>query len=755
MRGRLNYLAVEWLCGASLLLAALSPRAVADAPLRAGEVDRAIAKGVGYFKSTRQPTGNWETLGSGDRYWGGDTGLALLAMLYAGEDSRNADIAGPLDWLSKQNLQSTYTYSIRAQVLAQVPGERFRKRLEQDLDWIVRSVHGRSSGSPGAYGYDHNPTDPWYDNSNSQMAVLGAWSATEAGVSANGLSEYWPLIEDHWLKEQTTDGGWCYREERQSSGSMTVAGLATLYVLMDRIYGSPQYAKKLTTPIQNGLEWIGREYTLDNPHGEESWRYYLYGVERAGRASGRKYFRDRDWFREGARGLLSEQASDGSWPGGGLGAHRNTAFALFFLCHGRAPLVLNKLEHGADSGNYMRDAAGLTRYCERSLERMLNWQMVSLDGPLDDLFDAPVLYLSGASAWEFSTAEHDKLREYCLRGGLIFAVPQGDAPGFVKSMKDLAEFILPNYPLRRLSNEHPLFTSATQFPLHEPPALLECNNGIRSLMLIAEQDVSRAWYDRAGRNTEKFQQLGCNVYLYATDKTLLYNRLETQVIPLEPVDTKRDIELARLKYDGPWDMEPYGWTRVRYTFNNELKAKLAISQGVQLDARSLKPFHIAHITGTKALLLNPEERSALRRFLSDGGTLLADSAGASPEFLTSFEELMRDLLKAEPIIVPPNSALITGKGLPGGSDLTQVTYRRAARNQGTRHKGAFLKAFLVGRRYAVVYSPLDLSTSLLGTQAFDLQGYEPGSALQIARNLVLYADLSPGEKVSIAESNSK
>lgn len=738
------------------LLIPLTLSAAADPPLTAREVDGAISRGVNWFKSTKKPTGDWETIDAGDRYWGGDTGLALLALLYSGEDPRGSELSGPLDWLAKQNMQSTYTYAVRAQVLAQVRGDRFRKRLEQDLEWLIRAAHPRSSSTAGGYGYFFNPQDPWYDNSNSQMAVLGAWSATEAGVTASGLSEYWPLVEEHWLRQQRNDGGWTYRDDRQSSGSMTAAGLSTFYILLDRIYGSPQQAKRLTEPIQNALDWMGREYTPDNPHGEPAWRYYyLYGVERAGRASGRKYFRDRDWFREGARTLLNEQASDGSWPAEGLGAHRNTAFALFFLCHGRAPLLFNKLEHGSDWTNYLRDVAGLTRFCERSLERMLNWQIVTLDGNLDDLFDAPVLYLSGGSRWEFTEAELDKLREYCIRGGMIFAVPQGGGEGFIKSMKDMAETILPGYPLRRLPPEHPLFTSSTQFTINDPPPILECNNGVRSLILLAEQDVSRAWHDRGVRNADRFQQFGCNVYIYATDKTLLYNRLETNVIPLEPVETTGSISMARLKYDGPWDAEPYGWTRLRYTFNNELKTALTIKHGVPLDPKELKPFKIAHISGTRALKLSNEERAALRRFLSDGGTLLADSAGASPEFLASFESAMKDLLKSEPLIVPPGSALITGKGITGAADLSQASYRRAARTQASLRKGPFLKAFVIGRRYGVLYSPLDLSTSLLGTEVFDLQGYEPATAMRIFQNLVLYANLSTSEKVSIAEANSK
>ncbi len=43
-------------------------------------------------------------------------------------------------------------------------------------------------------------------------------------------------------------------------------------------------------------------------------------------------------------------------------ALRNTAFAVMFLCHGRAPLMFNKLAHGPDWDRKLRDLSGLTRY---------------------------------------------------------------------------------------------------------------------------------------------------------------------------------------------------------------------------------------------------------------------------------------------------------------------------------------------------------------------------------------------------------
>jgi len=740
---------------ALLIISALStvPLHADEIPVTDETVNDAIARAVDWLKSKRNEQGHWQRdENTEDRDWAGDSALALLALLYAGEDARQQDMAASLDWLEAQALNGTYVHGVRTHVFALISGKKYRDRLRNDLRWLVQAPHPKGADHAGAYGYFsmRESRSSWYDNSNTQFGLLGVWMATEAGATAEGLREYWQLTEKHWLAEQRPDGGWTYQHNKPSTGSMTAAGLAALYVVLDRVHTRTGFkrADGVVEAVDRGLDWLGREFTPGNPHGSRQWKhYYLYGVERAGRASGRKYFRNRDWFRIGAADLLARQRHEGDWQGG----LRDTCFALMFLCHGRAPLLFNKLEHGDDWNNYLRDVAGLGRYAEHAFERMLNWQIVSLDGPLDDLLEAPVLYLSGRMAWEFDDAQIERLREYCLRGGLIFAVTQKEGEPFATSMRELAKMLFPEWPLRKLPATHPLFDGRVQFSIPKPPEVFAIDNGARTLMLLTTADISYSWNRyRVSRATKEFQ-LGCNVYLYATDKTTIHSRLQTPAIPLENVDVERTIEVARIKYDGDWDVEPHGWKRLAAYMNNTAATRLLVEPGVALDSAILEDFKIAHITGTRGFTLSDEERAGLRRFLTGGGTLLADPAGGSPEFLAALEEQLADLLRKQPQRLPATSPIITGRGVTGSIALDDIGYRRAARRPGRGHRTPPLKIFNFGRRAGVIYSPMDMSVGLLGTHVFDCKGYDADSSLKIVRNLLLYADLSTAEKARLRD----
>lgn len=723
--------------------------AATDDGVTAERIEEALNRGVEWVKKQRDGDRHWEEhTNQGDRAWAGRTALAILAQLYAGIDARSEEIAPSLDWLAAQRLNGTYAYSLRAHVLAMVPGTKHRRRMADDLDWIVQAAHPRESPLAGGYGYQTSPESAgWADNSNSQFAVLGAWMATEAGTTREGMRDYWLVTEDYWTRLQNSDGGWGYRRDERSTGSMTAAGLTSLFVVLDRAHARTGHRKavRLLQSIDVGLQWFGREFTPDNPYGARHWRnYYLYGVERCGRASGRKYFQQRDWFRSGAATLLRDQSEDGSW-GGDL---PETCFAILFLAHGRAPLMLNKLEHNGDWDVYLRDAAGLTRFCERTFERLLNWQVVAIDSPLADLLEAPVLYVSGQAAMRVDAAQTTKLREYCERGGLIFAVAAEGGGEFEKSIRELAERLFPGRPLIPVHSTHPLYTGEVQYRLEGPP-LYHVSNGIRSLLILSPGDIAGAWNENRVEQRRGDYELGANIYLMATDKSLPRSRLDSPALALRPADIRTTLRIARVRYDGPWDVEPYGWSRLRDYLNNTAATRLLVTSGVSPAQLGGIDGRVAYISGTTPFKLSPEERSGLRAFLTGGGTLLADGAGGSAGFIESLEEEVRRALNLEPVSIPQDHPILTGEGITGAESLRGVQYRRAARVDRAR-EWPRLRGFDLGRRYAVVYSPLDLSAGLLGTPVYGCQGYAPESCLRIMRNLLLYANLSTAEKAALS-----
>jgi hypothetical protein len=737
---------------ALLLVCGLSAGATAQtAGLTDAAVDSSIQRAIQWIVRERNSEGHWErNNATKDLHWAGSTALATLALLYAGQDPREEDLDRTLTWLTGQTMNGTYAVGTRAHALALVPGKKYATHLQADLDWLLAAM-ATDGDAAGAYNYTPatNGTLARWDHSVSQYGVLGVWMAADAGLTVP--DSYWELVGKHWTHFQNVDGGWGYEAGQDSTGSMTAAGLASLFVVLDQRYAErPKDAGGLLPALERGLDWIGREYGPVNPHGGAEWHYYyLYGVERVGRASGYKYFRDKDWFRDGAAYLLREQKPDGSW----AGSHslHNTSWALMFLCHGRAPLLFNKLAHGPDWDNRLRDVAALTRYASHTFERLLNWQIVRLDATLDDLLEAPVLYMHGESDWQFTDVQVQKIREYCQRGGLVFAVAGAKGTEeFKQSFETLARRAFPDDPLRPLGPDHPLFSGAVQFPIADPPPTLEVYNGVRTLMLFCARDLASSWnrYAVKGKSEADFH-LGANVYLYATDKTHIRSRLQTPTIAEQPVPAARTISVARIKFDGRWDPEPFGWARLARHMNNEAHTRLLVTSGVRFDSDELRDFSVAHITGTAAFELSPDEARGLRQFLTAGGTLLADAAGGSKEFIAALEAHVQAATREEPRTLPPDSPILKGTGIPDAVDLGGAVYRRAARSAARGQEYPRLLAFQSRRRVMVLYSPLDLTTGLLGTQVYDVQGFEPETALKIMQNMLLYAGLSPTEKARL------
>src|SRR5262249_15647305 len=155
-----------------------------------------------------------------------------------------------------------------------------------------------------------------WDNSNSQYGALGLWAAADVGYTAPQY--FWSDVVTHWEACQTDEGGWGYHDSDPTL-TMTCAGVSILFVARDlsvtdaAVGASPP---PLSRSIQRGLQWLDTgdrvlSYQSNHPG------YALYGLERAGLASGYKYFGNHDWYVELARKVITDQdPQTGGWNGG-------------------------------------------------------------------------------------------------------------------------------------------------------------------------------------------------------------------------------------------------------------------------------------------------------------------------------------------------------------------------------------------------------------------------------------------------------
>jgi hypothetical protein len=181
------------------------------------------------------------------------------------------------------------------------------------------------------------------DNSNTQFAMLGVWTARRAGVP---MERTLALITRRFRESQAPNGGWSYPHMvpgRGSTPSMTGAGLLGLAVGLGLANpdSSPGQARTppRNTAVERGLEALSE--SIGQPleaRRRNRWAginlYFLWTLERVGVLYNLRKIGDKDWYAWGAQMLLDTQHDDGGWHTGGYPGSMlttDTCFALLFL----------------------------------------------------------------------------------------------------------------------------------------------------------------------------------------------------------------------------------------------------------------------------------------------------------------------------------------------------------------------------------------------------------------------------------------
>jgi hypothetical protein len=395
-------------------------------------IQQSIERGAAYLLAAQNPDGSWGLTKS--EHAVGYTALVAYALLESGLGLNHPKIKLAMEYLSSHESQMTYDLAVRCNVWLianRRSGGQYREALQKDASLLLSSVRS------GAYSYYCGTrASASGDHSNSQYAVLGVWAAARYGIEIP--QAYWQEVLKHWTLTQNSDGGWSYsfsasgqKATSDSTATMTAAGRATILVCADHIqseqvlgYGEASYI----TAMQRGMAWLENHFDKAFTHvptrGLGDIYYYFYGLERVGLANGCKYIGAIDWYRVGLDKILGTQQKDGGWPAGQPAPSTRlttTAFAILFLCRGRAPILFNKLEYNGDWNSRPRDLSHLCAYLSDTYEKTLGWQSINFRVPVAEWHDAPVLYLSGTGKPTFSPEEIEKLRQYVYQGGTIFS----------------------------------------------------------------------------------------------------------------------------------------------------------------------------------------------------------------------------------------------------------------------------------------------------------------------------------------------
>lgn len=362
------------------------------------QVTQARLKGVEFLKSKQLDDGTWEFAG----HEVGITSLCTLALLENGVPQSDPLIEKGHRYVKRntKELGSTYDIALAIVLLSRLD-EYGNKQMIRDLG--ARLIAGQNVG--GGWGYtcppkvtsliltnpDSRPKAPEGvgDNSCTQFAVLGLWTASRTGMD---IDQPMAAVARRFKTTQNSDGGWPYtsavansaenKSAMNPSGSaMTFAGLFSLTVaranklrkeLEQRELGGDDKnkpgtsgSKKVTTGSAKKSEPKEQDKSdekkeaaaepsektdeastlLKDPifskglakagefvNGGDQARYFLWTIERLGVLLGLEKIGGVDWYAKGADILVKSQQADGSWP-----AEHNdkglsqTAFSILFL----------------------------------------------------------------------------------------------------------------------------------------------------------------------------------------------------------------------------------------------------------------------------------------------------------------------------------------------------------------------------------------------------------------------------------------
>jgi hypothetical protein len=686
-------------------------------------------------------------------FYGGLDALEVYALLQGGQaipDNRlgikSPFMIGLLDQLKKMPDKLgpvTYARALRATALTLYNRPEDKAAIKLDLEWLLKA------SQQGAYTYDKpDPSNnglgrfmprglTTWDASNSQYGLLGVWSAAEAGFEVP--LTYWKQVEDHWTKNQMSTGEWGYETPDAGSGrlSMTSAGIASLFVTHDYLtapkFGNEVGRDPFSPALAKGLAWLEQSSHSVDTLNSQFWGYTLYGLERVGLASGFKYFGTHDWYREIARQVIDSQNPDGSW---GRQELIDTPYVLLFLARGRHPIIMNKLRFDGFWANHPRDLSNFSRYASAEMETPVNWQVIPIDHDWTDWTDCPILYMASHKAPTLTDANYDNIRSFIQSGGVLFTQSDGGDPEFDRFVGEMAKKLFPNYSLTDIPLDHPLFSSL--FHMQTKPKLKIVTNGARLLMVHSPADLARAWQLREQKVNKMPFEFGLNLFLYASGKHELQNRLETNYITAPSQTPTYTINVARVQYGtGNWDPEPYAWTRYSRWFQRQTGYGINVKATLMGDL-TLADAPVAILTGTDAFSPKDAEIQAIKKYVESGGVLFVDSAGGTG----AFEESVRTKLFASAfptgfLRVLPSEHPLLNTGSPGMEDLTHPRLRPFTLEKLGGPPNEFPSYFTSGRGH-VIFTPLDITCGLLGTNTWGILGYEPGYSQSFVKNLLLW-----------------
>lgn len=190
-------------------------------------------------------------------------------------------------------------------------------------------------------------------------------------------------------------------------------------------------------------------------------------------------------------------------------------------------LAILKYQGGGDWYGNPTALPNLIRFCNTNINTKLNTKPQTVETGSSDIFQFPLLHMTGHGNVFFSETDAENLSNYLLSGGFLHIDDNyGMKPYVIEAFKK----VFPNKDFVELPTNHYIFNIAYKFPkglpkIHEhdgkrPQAFGLFNEDRLIVLFTFESDLGDGWEDPSVHNDpenvrEKALKMGANIVKYA------------------------------------------------------------------------------------------------------------------------------------------------------------------------------------------------------------------------------------------------
>ncbi|MEI6234025.1 MAG: DUF4159 domain-containing protein [Planctomycetota bacterium] len=399
------------------------------------------------------------------------------------------------------------------------------------------------------------------------------------------------------------------------------------------------------------------------------------------------------------------------------------------------------------------DMARLMKFANEKLN--VRYRHVNIDPKTFswDPSEVPVVYIQGRRAPQFDDATRKKLRDFVLNGGYIWADACTGSSTLAEAFRAEIKTIFPDRPLAVLPVDHPVYRSSFEITkvkyspacnrLDETPVMEGMYVGCRTAVFLFPYDLSCAWdsfHVPAGGKCivgEDAMRMGINLCAY----TISYYNLGRYLSQRKALDTdednlKGDFVFAQVKTNGLWDPHPSAFANVLKTTLAATNTKVNFGRKeVPITDANLLSYPFLYLTGHGEFTLNEAETANLKKFLNNGGFLLADACCGNLEFDRAFRrEIKKVLPESEMKLLPKEHPVFSTL-----HKLETIEYSAQVKASIKDATAPILEGIALGEDTRVIYSRFGLGSGWDGQERPYAYEIMPNDSLKMGVNIILYS----------------